>query len=261
MRRVSLSLALTLFAFTLFAQQEAPPAPRLFFVHEEIAKPSMIAEYEKGSKEFGALMRGANIAFHYDAISSDDFRYYYLIPLKSFADVDRMMHMFMVEAPQKIGVQKFTEFMQRAGNTMESTTEWIVVQRNDISYMPAKPRLKMEEATWGRYDYYYLKPGMETMVDQISNEWKAAFAAANLPDGFTIYQAVIGADLPLVVVETRGKDPADIAVNDAKNMAALGEKGQALQAKTMATVRKFESRYGRVRPDLSNPAPRQATKQ
>jgi hypothetical protein len=257
MRRSCLALFLVLSAAALAAQQApAPEPPPLLYVHEEIAKPSMIADYERISKELGAAMRGANIPFHYDAVSTDDFHYYFVLPMKSFGDVDKIMQTFMVDLPQKVGKEKVSDLMRRGGATMEMTREWILVRRDDISYSPAKPRLNVEEATHFQYDFYYLKPGMEDMVDQISNEWKAALQAANINDGFTVYQAAVGGDLPLVVVVNRGRSAADLATQTARNMETLGEKGRTLLGKTFSTVRKFETKIGRLRPDLSNPAPR-----
>lgn len=255
MRRVLPSLVLLLLAATVLAQQPAPAPPALFYLHEEVAVPSKLADYERMTKEFGAMMRGAGIAFHYQAFSTDDFHYYYILPLKDMGDVGKIMQLFMVELPQKVGKEKMTDLMRRSGATMQKTNEWIILRRDDLSYVPAKPRLKPEEMKARRWDFYYIKPGMEDMVDQIAAEWKAASVAAQSGDGWTVFQPVIGGDLPLVVVAYTGKDAADIAAQDEKFIASLGEKGQALIAKTFQIVRKFDVKYGHARPDLSNPAP------
>ena len=215
----------------------------------------MVADYERMTKEFGAMLRGTNTPFYFNVVAADDFHYYFVLPMKSFGDVDKIMQLFMVDLPQKVGKAKLSDLMQRSGATMEMTNEWLVVRRDDISYQPAKPRLKPDEVAYVQYDFYYVKPGMEEMVDQISNDWKAALAAANINDGFTVYQAVVGGDLPLVVVVTTGKSPADLAAQTAKTMETLGDKAGALNAKTFGIVRKFETKIGHVRPDLSNPAP------
>ena len=260
MRRLSLALSLFLLAGALAAQQVPMAMPPMFYVHEEVAKPSMIGEYEKVSKEFGAMMRGAGIPFYFDAFSTSDFHYYFILPMTSAGDVDKIMQIFMVDLPRKVGAAKVADVMRRGGATMEKTHEWIVMRRDDISYMPAKPRLKPEEMEYVRYDFYYIKPGMEMEVDAIANDWKAALIAANINDGFTVYQPMVGGDLPLVVVTTGGKSAADLEMQQAKMLEALGEKGRALNEKTFAVVRRFETKIGRVRPDLSNPAPRVETK-
>src|SRR5687768_4084909 len=99
MRRVTLAGCLFLFAAAALAQQPAPPMPALFYVHEEIAKPSMITEYEKTTKEFGAMVRGASIPFFYDAYSTSDFHYYFITRMNSAGYLDTMMKTFMVDLP------------------------------------------------------------------------------------------------------------------------------------------------------------------
>lgn len=256
MRRLSLYLLLILCATALVAQAPAPTPPALLYIHEEIAKPSMVADFEKTTKEFVAMLRGANIPFYFDVLSTDDFHYYFVLPMKSFGDIDKIMQTFMVDLPQKVTKEKLSDLMRRSGATMEMSSEWVVVRRDDISYAPAKPRLKPEEATYVQLDFYYVKPGMEEMVDKISNDWKAALSAANINDGFTVYQAVMGGDLPLVVVSNTGKNPGDLAMQMGKNMETLGDKGRGLSARTFDVVRRFETKRGRPRPDLSNPAPK-----
>lgn len=254
MRRVLASFFLLCLAGTVLAQQQ-PAAPALLYIHEEVAAPSKIADYERTTKEFGAMMRGAGVAFHYEAFSTEDFHYYFVMPMKSAGDVDKIMQLFMAELPQKVGKEKMTDLMRRSGATMHKTNEWIVLRRDDLSYVPAKPRLKPEEIKAHRWEFYYLKPGMEDLVDQIAAEWKAASAAAQSGDAWTLFQSVVGGDLPLVVVAAGGKDIADVAARNQEFMASLGEKGQALIARTFQIVRKYEVKYGWSRPDLSNPAP------
>jgi len=144
------------------------------------------------------------------AFSTSDFHYYFILPMTSAGDVDKIMQIFMVDLPRKVGAAKVADVMRRGGATMEKTHEWIVMRRDDISYMPAKPRLKPEEMEYVRYDFYYIKPGMEMEVDAIANDWKAALIAANINDGFTVYQPMVGGDLPLIVVTTGGKSAADL---------------------------------------------------
>jgi hypothetical protein len=258
MRRLLWALVLVFSAAALVAQPA--PQPPLLYVHEEIAKPSMVADYESTTKELGAMMRANSIPFHFMVTSTDDFHYYFLLPMNSFGDIDKIMQTFMVDLPKKAGAQKFGDLMRRGGATMEMTREWVVVRRDDISYMPAKRRIAPEQVTYLQYDFYYLKPGTEDMVDSISKEWAAAFQAANLTNGFTLYQAVVGGELPLVVVVQEGTSVADLVAQANKDMETLGDKGRALFAKTFSTVRRFETKYARLRPDLANPAPPPAAK-
>lgn len=251
MRRLGWALLLVLSA-TAAAAQTAP----LLFVHEEIAKPSRIADYEKTTKELVAMLRGADIPFYFNVSSSNDFHYYYYLPMNSFGDVDKIMQTFMTDLPKKAGADKVQSLMRRGGETMEYTRDWILVRREDLSYNPATPRVPADRAAYAQYDFYFLEPGTEDMVDGIANAWKAASKEANVPDGFTVYQAAVGGDLPMVVVVlNRAMTATDVVAAGAKNMELLGDKGRTLVGKTMANVRRIETKYVRYRPDLSNPAP------
>lgn len=258
MRRLVLASLLVLTAATAIAQ--SPSQPPLLYVHEELAKPSMLAEYESTTKEFGAMLRGAGIPFYFSVSATDDFHYYYYLPMTSFGDVDKIVQTFMVDMPQKIGAEKVTSLMRRGGATMELTRDWVLVRREDLSYQPTKPRVPPDEVTHLKYDFYYLKPGMEDMVDTLGKEWISTLKAANITDGYTLYQAVIGGELPLVVVVHSGRSVADLLAQATKDNETLGEKGRALSARTFATVRRYETKYATRRPDLGNPAPKVAVK-
>jgi hypothetical protein len=91
--------------------------------------------------------------------------------------------------------------------------------------------------------------------------WKSALGAKNLGNGFNVYEAVMGGDLPVVIVQHWGNSEADIAAGEADEMQKLGNDTlMSLQTKTMMPVRRFESRYARIRPDLSNSRPMPAAK-
>jgi hypothetical protein len=258
MRRLLWALLLVFSAAALIAQPA--PQPPLLFIHEEIAKPSMLGDYESTTKELGAMLRANNIPFHFDVASTDDFHYYYFTPINGFADLDKIVQTFFVDLPKKAGAQKVGDLMRRGGASMEMTREWVFIRRDDISYKPAKPRIAPGQATYFQYDVYYLKPGMEEMVEPISREWAAALQAANISNGFTLYQGILGGEMPAVVVVHEGTSMADLVDHANKDMGTLGDTGRALIAKTFGAVRRFETKYARLRPDLSNPAPQAATK-
>ena len=70
-----------------------------------------------------------------------------------------------------------------------------------------------------------------------------------------MYQVVTGADLPWYVVAIPAKNAADYYSEDDKTNAALGAEMRPLQARSMAHLRKFETRDVVFRPDMSYPLP------
>ena len=258
MRRIALALALSAFPLAVFAQPAPAPKPAFITVHEEIVPPAMLARYEGLTKELlGALaaksINDPNIAF--STFMTPDFHYIYVSRLQNgLAGYETMFNAWM-SLPDKVGKEKWADLMTRSVGTTSSYNEVLAMRRDDLSYAPATPRLKPAEQAYVRWFFYYLVPGKESEAEAISKDYAALFKSKNIADPFTIYMAMNGNDLPLLVVATFGKSPADYAANDEKINAALGNDVRPLQARALAITRRYEIREGLYRPDLSYPAP------
>ena len=231
------------------------PQGQLFLIHEEIANPSKLAAYESTTQEvLGAFKTYSTMFPAYDVVMTDDFSYYFIMPIKSVSDMNVVPQAF-AEIAKKMGEEKFADLWRRGGDPMVSSNDFIVMERPDLSYVPATA-LAANDARAIGYDIYYLLPGREADAEAIAREWQALFKAKGSTESFKIFQAVSGHDLPVWAVVTYGKSPADLAARQEANTAKLGAEGNALQARTWQLVRRFNRRVGMVRPDLSyRPAP------
>lgn len=253
------ALALALFALPLAAPaQPAPPPPTFITVHDEVVLPSMAARYEGLAKEFVAALAAKNINdpnIAFTTFSTPDFHYIYVSRLQGgLAGFEPMFNAWM-SLPDKIGKEKMADLQSRTVGTTSSYSEVLAMRRDDLSYVPANPRLKPAEQTYVRWQFYYLVPGKESEAEQVAKDYAALFKAKNIADGFTIYMAMNGNDLPLLVAAIPAKSPADWASNDEKVNATLGNDIRPVQARALAITRKFEIREGWYRPDLSYPPP------
>jgi hypothetical protein len=135
--------------------------------------------------------------------------------------------------------------------------EHIVLYRPDLSYEPAEPRLKPEEVAAYRWDFYYLKSDKAQDADAIAKDVAALYREKGIQDGYDLFQAFLGADLPYLVVSTPGKSVADIESRFAENAAKLGDAWGPIQQRINESIRDYKSQYAWLRPDLSlaPPAP------
>ena len=129
--------------------------------------------------------------------------------------------------------------------------ESVIATAPELSYAPATPRLKPEEMPYRHFDLYYLRPSTETDADAVAADFQKLFKAKAVPDGYTLYKVVMGPEMPLYVVTVGARDAADYHAQDAKMRATLGAEGAALFGRAFALTRKFETREGTFRPDLS----------
>jgi hypothetical protein len=251
MKRLSLAILGALFSLSAYAVD--PPKTQLFLIHEETANPSMVTQYEGATKDLIKAFTDKKVtspSFMVNTFMTTDFHYIYLTPITNWAQIDSVWKDWM-SAGDTVGKEKWADIMKRGNGAMISYDDAVAARRDDLSYMPENPRLKMEEMPFARVDYYYLKPGTEQQAEQVAKDYVALFKEKKVPDGFSIYMAMSGHDLPLLVAVIPAKSPADFAATDERTAAALGDALRNLQGRAMALTRRIEHKDSWYRPDLS----------
>ncbi len=251
-RAFGMCAGLALLAATAAAQQ--PPSGQWYLLHQEMAKPSQVAAFESTTREFIALVtknRAAMPDFSFNCLQGEDFTYTFVVPIQGFAGVDKVMANFA--ALMQADGAKAGELFGRSGATYEHTSEWVVAHAPELSYVPEKPRVKIEDAKFLQYALYYVMPGKEQEVDAIGKDFIALFRAKGVTDGYNIYRSMMSQEMPMVAVEQWGQDEADFYAQVAKNDALLGDAQKPLLARALAITRRFEVEKTWARPDLSLP--------
>lgn len=254
---IALALLTSLSAFAADA-----PKPQLYAVHDETANPSMIPQYESVTKGLLKAFNEKNVtspSFYVTTFMTSDMHYVYVTPIDNFAQLDQVNKDWM-DAANIVGADRWAELMKRGNASMVSYDEEVWTQRLDLSYQPENPRISMADHRYYRWQFYYLKPGTEQQAEQIAKDYVALFKEKKIADSYTIFTAVNGHDLPILLVTIPAKSAADFAAAEEKNNAILGDGLKALQARVMAIMRKFEQREAWLRPDLSRFPPTPAAK-
>ncbi len=225
----------------IFSNAQAPEY-QLYAITEMVVQPAKSGDFEAIMQEWAGFYAKNNYPWAYTAYRTEDFRYYLIAPMKNMAEFDAMVETDMGLA--KKGGPEFEAMMKKTGSAMVFYNSGVLVLRNDLSYAPEKPRVKMEDAPYICWDYYYLLPERQNEAEQIAKEWQALYKSKNLPDAFQVWMLVMGPDLPLISASRWGKSEADYNAEDEKNLKKMGEAYTALAEKTMAICRKYERRTG-----------------
>jgi hypothetical protein len=236
--------------------------PRYWVLHQEAVRPSKVQAYEQVTKELVGLIqqhREASPGFSFTAFSDPEFLYSYVSPVQDFAAIDAIYSGFGA-LTQAVGEARWNDVMKRAGEPITMIRESILAEDPSLSYAPAEPRLKPEEVRYLHFDLYYIEPGREPEADALARDFAALFRKKGLRDGYRLTKVIMGPDMPLYIVIVDAKDPADFEAQDAALRETLGAEGKALFARAFALSRRFERRGAWLRPDLSLPAARQASK-
>lgn len=244
-------LGAVLMTASLAAAQTAQS--KWFVMHQELARPSMLKQYEDTSKEFVATVRqhhDASPMFNFVGFAGDDYVYTYVTRISSFSDVEAIISGFGKLA-QAVGEAKWGDLMVRSGQAMEWMRDSILMEDPSLSYMPAKPRLKPEEERYVHVDLYYVQPGREADADAVAKELAALYRKKNVTDSYRLFKVVMGWDTPLIIVITAAKSPADYEALVAQARQTIGAEGKALFDRAFSLTRRFEMHGGWVRPDLT----------
>lgn len=241
------------------AQQE-----ELFWLHREAVKPDRIAEYEATARELIAFVqanRDVMPKFNFQTWMSTDLSYVFVTPIgNSLAGSD----FFPVEFAGAMGKKpaEFTKLMHLGGEQSILFEDTILAMNPAHSYEPAMPRLKPEERNFAHFDFYHIIPGHEDVADQIAKDYVALYKKKNIADGYYLLRAIFGPEVPVYIVRTDAKDPADYWQKRMETEKLLGPEGQELAKRAMAITRRLEVHDAFRRPDLSlmPPAPAAAAK-
>ncbi len=256
----AVAVVLAVGALPALAQEPAPP--QFFLVHQETIRPPMMDAYVQTSKSFVDMVqkhRDVMKTFNATAFQTDEMQMVYVMPISSFADMDVVGGEFM--AMEGAGGDTWKELMKQNSATTVKSDESVVMRVADASFEPAEPAVSPADAKVFRWDFYYLQPGMEAEAVQIARDVKALYEQKGLHDSWSVFQGVMGSDLPYLIVSSGGKSVADIEARNAAAQAAIGEAWGAIDQRIRAAIRTTSTQYAWVRPDLSIPAPQAATGQ
>ena len=244
---VGLGFLLCLSALTLGLQAQEQEA-QLYFVRSVKVKPAKVNDYYEGAKELMAQLKEHRYPYSINVFNCNDFSVVFTVPLKDLADLktlDDSMNELMAKIEPETG-QKIQKLMSGA---VEYQEDGLIMLRPDLSYIPENPRLKLEEVNFQNWTFTYILPGKELALEEMSKKYKALYQAKNIPDGFMLYQVIMGKQQPMYILSQSAKNPGDYFSTD--HSEALGEEAAAMQGKLWSVIRKVEYVQAWIARDLT----------
>jgi hypothetical protein len=245
---LGLGFFLCLSALAIVAQAQEQEA-QLYFVRQIRVNPSKVMDYFEGTKELMALIKEHKYPYPINVFRCNDFTVLFSVPLENTADL-QVLGDTMNELMAKIAPEQRQKIQKLLDGTSECREDGLIVLRPDLSYIPENPRLKPEEINFQNWTFAYLLPGKEQALEEMAKKYKTLYQAKNIPDGFLIYEVIMGKEQPLYILVQSAKNPGDYFSTD--HTAALGEAGAALQSKLWSVIRKVEYKQAWIDRDLSS---------
>lgn len=221
----------------------AQAKPQWWFVREQVVVPEKISDYYEGVMEEWAQAAKYGLPFaDVAAWSSNDFRYYFSIPIEGLDSVDDLQAAwtkFRADLKGKMGDAAFNAMMKKLEGTVEYDHYHVFIWRPDLSYSPQAPRLKPEEGSFLSWQYWYIKDGMVDELEAVAKEMAALFKDKNYSETVQVMEGQLGDDVPVYFAAFRGKDLVDQYAHDVSRVLGHDKTYAALVERLYKTARKL----------------------
>ncbi len=250
MRVTSLYLLALLIIFvgsmTTLAQDEEV---RYFAVLEDQVKPAMISAYESSLMDLNELMQEKGIESYIGPVLSLSETAAYLKifpPVKNYCGIEKIIS-------QTSDIAKIDKKLDDKIQVSKEYQKWLIVrQRPDLSYHPEDVTSDLEENSYYHFTYFWGFNDQKTALEDSCKEWVELYKQNEIQNGYIVFEAVMGEELPLLIFMYTAKNPADFYQIRNEISQKLGFSEVKLMEKSMKVCRKYEVKSGLLRPYLSN---------
>tara|TARA_B100000929_G_C15488471_1_gene413622 strand:+ start:412 stop:1200 length:789 start_codon:yes stop_codon:yes gene_type:complete len=242
-------------ALSMYSQEGKNQA---FWVHEDQVKPSMMAEYEKASKELVAACKQNNLKnMQWSVASMNDGTYLAITPIESLADIQNMN---FEDLKEKIGEDSFNKMFENFDKCYNKHGDYVTILNPSLSYMPNGLNTNTPGQDYRVWHRMEVTPDNMQKIQAKMKELKELFAAKNSKMQYRIYQSGFGNVGNSFVAVISAKDAMDYDRMSSENDKILGEDGQKLFDEMFQYVENYKVVRGSMRPDLAYQGAQQETK-
>ena len=249
MRTQKLSFLIALLLAPLcFLAQEAKTT-QAFWVHEDVVKPSMVAEYQSVCKELVENLKKHNIQGISTIVANTvDNRFLWVSPLENMAQLDKPV---FKDLAAKMGADKMGALFDRMDKCYDTEQNYVIVMENELSYMPGGMTQTPDGEGYRKFHYFHYTPGNRAAVKEKVKAIKALFESKGSKLHYRVYRSGFGTRGEFYMVAIAAKDAADYANKIAENNETMGEEWINTYGSFMATLSRYEVIEGAMVPDLA----------
>jgi len=209
----------------------------------------MLKEYESVTKDFIKACKEHNLKdADWTTARIDGGTYLTIAPINSMADFDKNP---MAPLAEKMGEENFRAIFSRFDKCYDTHRNYMVHLINDMSYMPNGLTTNTEGEDYRKWHFFHVTPQNVANLRNKMKEIKSLYETKGAKEYFRIYRNGFGSTGDYYLVVISAKDAQSYAKTSEETDKLLGEEGEKLFNDLMQYVHKYESKTGRMRPDLA----------
>lgn len=245
---------LVFLAFSILAPFSAGSAEknsRLYFVEDYTVKPSMVTQFEASIKEFiMTVLKPYGWSWSFETYSTEDFHYYFLYRIENMAEMDKAYDDFH-GIIGKYGERNWAVLYGKIGEATEYCKQGTITMLPELSYLPAPPRLKPDETKLVSWSYCYVMPGREVEFEGLVRKTVMLYKARNIGQGLKTWMGGLGTESPMYFFTETAKSASDLFLTGEGITRILEPDLGRLWKEMLGMIRRFETKIGGARPELS----------
>jgi len=223
---------------------------QMWFLWDDVVYPAKVNEYVEAAKAVNEFLKEQNFPFPMNAFRSDDFHFYYHMPISSYADIDTM-EMMWTEMFQKVGEEKMAPLGKAFIGTQESGLNRIYVHRPDLSYGVESTNTGENETNFAILYISYPIYGMGKQFEEVCAKWVDLHKSKNSDFSYNFYEVLMGDEGPCYFFVSWSENAASYYSKNMELWKKIEEEGRVLQQEMFSLLRKVDVKHLWYRKDLS----------
>ena len=243
---------LTMFACSLILNplDAQKPEKQMWYHWDDVVYPAKVNEYVEAAKAVNEFLKEQNYPFPMNAFSSDDFHFYYAMPISSYAAIDTM-EMLWTKIFEKVGEEKMAPLWKAFIGTQESTHNRIYAHRPDLSYKAENSYLDGKEANFLKLYVMYPMYGMGMTFEKVCKKWVELYRSSNIDVSYDYFEVLEGDETPSYFFTMSGENAAGFYAKNRELWDIIKEDAVELQQEMFSVLRKVDVKHLWYRKDLS----------
>lgn len=222
---------------------------QMYLVYDCIVRPSADAKLYDALKEMTAFCTKHAFPYSWSVYATDDYHYYYLIPIDGYADIEKYFK--TEEQTMSNAAVEYQALMEKFKDTNESYEFQVYTDRPDLSYISAHPYYKSEEMGFVELDIWSFVPGKEREAENLCKEFFALCNKKNIRDTWYCMAGTLGVEQPVYAFVCHDKNEGEFIKHNAEMWKLLGKDVDDIWNRLLAICRKRESKREWYQPELS----------
>ncbi len=211
-----------------------------YIVYEEVIAPADVPYYAEIQNKHTELFKKHGFTIPMLSYRTDEFSYYWVIPIKNFASLDDLYKSFN-EFHAKL--MEDEEFDSDALNDKYTQNQFIIHHSESLSYNPEGGG-QNENNTYCEWTYVYLKSGHGKAAAEAIKKYKEFYDGIEETYQWDVFNVVIGPETPCWIFMTRAESEMALRKLETEMSEKYGEDFKKMWGEFIPHVRKMENLKG-----------------